>query len=68
MLNFELETYLTDCQESTFVGEIAKNHDFCGGKKKKSAPVYPTGINHAVALRKYARTAMPFTAFGAPWR
>ncbi len=33
MVNARLEIYLTDFQESTFVGENKKNPDFCGAKK-----------------------------------
>ncbi|MFZ0570489.1 MAG: hypothetical protein WAM63_08405, partial [Rhodomicrobium sp.] len=44
----DLALYLTDFVESTFVGEIAKNRDFRGGKIKKPAPIYYTSVNHAV--------------------
>ncbi len=55
MVNFELEIYLTDFQESTFVGEIAKNRGFCGGEIFEDAPIYHSGINHAPALLRGTR-------------
>jgi hypothetical protein len=48
------KSYLTDFPESVFIGEIAKNFDFCGGEIRKTTRIYHANFNHAAALRKCA--------------
>ncbi len=54
MVNVELEIYLTDFENRTFVGENAKNRDFCSGKTLNARHVYRSSINYIPALRKCA--------------
>ncbi len=42
-----LGLYLTDFQNRAFIGEIAKNRSFGGGKIRKSGPIYHARIYHA---------------------
>ncbi len=51
MVNYELQTYLTDFQDARFAAWNAKNCAFCGGKILQSTPVYLVSINHAPAPR-----------------
>ncbi len=44
--------YLTDFSNRVFVGEIARDFDFCGGKIIKPASIYYLQINQILALRK----------------
>ncbi|MGO9547426.1 MAG: hypothetical protein ACLPPF_21865 [Rhodomicrobium sp.] len=51
MVKAELRIYLTDFLDAAFAAKNAKNRDFRGGKKLRTAAVYHAGINHDVALR-----------------
>ncbi len=42
---------LTDFENRVFVGEFAKNRDFCGGAIKKCTPVYHARVKHAAPVR-----------------
>ncbi|MGO9719348.1 MAG: hypothetical protein ACLPOA_01840, partial [Methylocella sp.] len=55
MVNSDLQIYLTDFLNRTFVGKIAQNRSFHGGLKFKCARVYHFHINYNAMLRKCAR-------------
>jgi hypothetical protein len=50
-LILNLDLYLTDFLNRTFVGESTKNRASCCGKKRKSIAVYHARVNRDAALR-----------------
>ncbi len=52
MVNPGPEIYLTDFQESTFAGEIAKNRGLGAKMALNATRVYHAGVNYAAVLRK----------------